>query len=131
MDQAYEKSLGTALVVVGLGLLLFGFVQAYDYTVHPPAGTYNIFSFGGGGGNNSVSGTFNGRYVEAFSFLAIEYLVGAAILRAGWNLITPKAETISVRVKPRSLQVEPADAPPPLAPAPTSAARNATAPPAP
>jgi hypothetical protein len=114
MERAYEKSIGTALVAIGLGLLLFGFVQAYEYTVHPPTGTYNIFSFGGGGGkgsNGSVNGTFNGRYVEAFSFLAIEYLVGASILRGGWNLITPKAETISVRVKPRSLQVEPADAP--------------------
>jgi len=40
-------------------------------------------------------------------FLGIEYLVGASILKAGWNLITPKAETIQVRVKPRSLQVEP------------------------
>jgi hypothetical protein len=120
MERAYDRSLGTALVAIGLGVLLFGFVQAYDYTIHPPTGNYPIFNLGGGGGgngnNSSINGTFNGRYIEAFSFLAIEYLVGASILRGGWNLITPKAETISVRVKPRSLQVEPVNPPGPLPP---------------
>jgi len=111
MDRSFEKSVGTALVAVGVGLLLFGFVQAYGFVEHPPTGNYPIFNLGGGGGNQSVNGTFNGRFVEAFSFLGIEYLVGASILRAGWNLITPKAETIAVRVKPRSLQVEPAGTP--------------------
>jgi len=114
MDRAYERLLGTALVAIGLGLLLYGFVQAYDYTVTPPSGTYNIVTGGGGAGHNgSVNITFNGRFVEAFTFLGIEYLIGAAILKAGWNLVTPKAETISVRVKPRSLQAEPAPPPPP------------------
>lgn len=108
MERGYERALGTALVAVGIGLLLYGFVQAYDYAVHPPAGTYNVVTVGGsGGGNGSVNISFNGRFLEAFSFLGIEYLVGASILKAGWNLVTPKAETISVRVKPRSLQVEP------------------------
>jgi hypothetical protein len=120
MERAYDRSLGTALVAIGLGLLLFGFVQAYDYTVHPPSGTYTVVTFGGGGGggggNGSVNGSFNGRFLEAFTFLGIEYLVGASILRAGWNLITPKAETISVRVKPRSLQVEPVGSPTPSPP---------------
>ncbi len=119
MERTYDRALGTALVALGIGLLLFGFVQAYDYTVHPPTGTYNVVNFGGsGGGGNaggsgqtSVNGTFNGRFLEAFTFLGIEYLVGASILKAGWNLITPKAETIAVRVKPRSLQVEPVPAP--------------------
>jgi hypothetical protein len=125
MERAFERSLGTALVAIGLGLLLFGFVQAYDYTVHPPSGTYNVFTLGGSGGNGSgntsLNGTFNGRFLEAFTFLGIEYLVGASILKAGWNLVTPKSETLSVRVKPRSLQVEPAGvsaSPPPVAPAP-------------
>ncbi len=109
MDRAYEKSIGTALLAIGLGLLLFGFYQAYEYTQTPPSGTYNIVhASGGGSGNSSLNLTFNGRYIEAFSFLCIEYLVGAAVLKGGWNLITPKAETISVRVKPKSLQVEPA-----------------------
>jgi hypothetical protein len=107
MERGYEKTLGTALVAVGVGLLLFGFFQAYNYTQSPPSGKYIVVSLSGGGGNNSVNGTFNGRFLEAFTFLVIEYLVGASILRAGWNLITPKAETIQVRVKPRSLQVEP------------------------
>jgi len=123
MDRAWEKSLGTALVAIGLGLLLFGFVQAYEYTLHPPSGSYTIFQFGGGGGGGggggSVNGTFNGRFVEAFTFLGIEYLCGAAILRAGWNLVTPKAETIAVRVKPKSLQLEPAAASAPMPPAPS------------
>ncbi len=117
MERVWERGLGTALVAVGLGLLLFGFVQAYDYTLHPPSGTYNVFSLsGGGGGNSSINGTFNGRFLVTFTFLGIEYLVGASILKAGWNLVTPKAETISVRVKPRSLQVEPADAPAAVSP---------------
>ena len=115
MERAYERSLGTALVAVGLGLLLLGFVQAYDYTVHPPTGKYDVVTIGGSGGNGSgsgnVNGSFNGRFLEAFTFLGIEYLVGASVLKAGWNLITPKAETISVRVKPRSLQVEPVPSP--------------------
>ena len=44
MERVWERGLGTALVAIGLGLLLFGFVQAYDYAVHPPSGTYNVFS---------------------------------------------------------------------------------------
>ncbi len=119
MERAYERAIGTALVAIGLGILLFGFVQAYDYSIHPPSGTYQVFSLSGGKGNSSLNATFNGRFLVTFTFLGIEYLVGASILRAGWNLITPKAETISVRVKPRSLQVEPAGAsalPPPSSP---------------
>ncbi len=121
MDRTYDRSLGTALVVVGLLLLLYAFVQAYHYTVNPPSGTYNIVTGGGsaGGGNGSVNITFNGKFLVTFIFLGVEYLVGAAILKAGWNLVTPKAETISVRVKPRSLQVEPAYAPPPTGPPPS------------
>jgi hypothetical protein len=108
MDRTYDRLLGTALVIVGLLLLLYAFVQAYDYTLNPPTGTYNIVTGGGsgGGGNGSVNLTFNGKFLVTFLFLGIEYLVGAAILKAGWNLVTPKSETISVRVKPRSLQVE-------------------------
>ena len=123
MERAYERSLGTALVAVGLGLLLFGFVQAYGYTQHPPSGNYTIFSFGGGGGGGGVNGSFNGRFVEAFTFLGIEYLVGASVIKAGWNLVSPKAETLSVRVKPRSLQVEP------VAPMPTDPGSSPPVPP--
>jgi hypothetical protein len=113
MERAFERLLGTALVAIGLALLLFGFYQAYHYTQSPPSGSYTIFTLSGGGGSNgSVNASFNGRFVEAFTFLGIEYLAGAAILKAGWNLVTPKAETLQVRVKPRSLQVEPV-APPP------------------
>ncbi|HLN51822.1 MAG TPA: hypothetical protein VK455_07200 [Thermoplasmata archaeon] len=132
MERAYERTLGTVLVAVGMGILLFGFYQAYEYTQHPPTGNYNVFSLSGGGsGNSSINGTFNGRFLEAFTFLGIEYLVGASILRGGWNLVTPKAETISVRVKPRSLQVEPVGypAPPVAAPAPTPAFAPSSGPP--
>lgn len=120
MERSFERLLGTALVAVGVALLLFAFVQGYDYTKTPPSGTYNVVSFGGGNSNGSVSGSFNGRFVEAFVFLGIEYLAGAAILRGGWNLVTPKAETISVRVKPRSLQVEPVPPPATGSPPPPS-----------
>ena len=123
MEREYEKRLGTALVAIGLALLLFGFFQAYTFIQHPPSGTYDIFNLGGGGPSGSgtnVSGTFNGIFLVTFMFLTIEYLVGASILKAGWNLITPKAETIQVRVKPRSLQVEPVSPE-----APTSAAAPA------
>ena len=48
---------------------------------------------------------------ETFIVIILEWLIGGSILKAGWNLITPKAETIQVRVKPRSLQVEPVEPP--------------------
>jgi hypothetical protein len=121
MERAYERLIGTALVAIGLGLLLFGFYQAYEYTQTPPSGTYPIVN--ATGGNNSFNINFNGRFLEAFTFVGIEYLVGASVLKGGWNLITPKAETISVRVKPKDLQVEPAGysaRPAPAAPPPAA-----------
>lgn len=207
MERAYERSLGTALVAVGVALLLFGFVLAYEdlqalpsgkaptarfawsvtgftatlndtssaggsslttvywtfgdgasnsspTTTHtyPRAGTYNVTlqiqdSSGGsaestatlavsgsgsssgssspsqpiGNGTNlgSVLGPVLGgvsgmvKTLESFVYLVVFWLVGGSILRAGWNLITPKAETISVRVRPRSLQLDPGPAPGP------------------
>ena len=133
MERKFEKTLGTALVAIGLAILLFGFYQAYTYTQSPPSGQYKIFNIGGGAGSGSgnnggnFSGSFNGIFLVTFMFLVIEYLVGASILRAGWNLVTPKAETIQVRVKPRSLQVEPVgpSVPPTPVPAvPPAAAAN-------
>lgn len=129
MERKLEKTLGTALVAVGLAILLFAFFQAYQYTQSPPSGQYNIFSLGGSGGNgSSISGSFNGIFLATFMFLIIEYFVGASILKAGWNLVTPKAETIQVRVKPRSLQVEPVDAatPPSASPPVTPASPEPT-----
>ena len=102
MERAYETYLGTALVAVGLALLLFGFYQAYSFIQNPPTGQYFFLTFTG-----AIAGSLNGRFVEASTFLLVEYLVGASILKAGWNVVTPKAETIQVRVKPRSLQLEP------------------------
>lgn len=127
MERQLEKTLGTALVAIGLAILLFGFVQAYEYTQSPPSGQYKIFSLGGGGGggnSTNISGSFNGIFLVTFMFLAIEYLVGASILKAGWNLITPKAETIQVRVKPKSLQVEPVGASTPPAVTPATSPEN-------
>ncbi len=214
MPSRYERSLGTAVLALGVGLLLFGFYQAYVDLEHLPndqgptaqftwsesglrasfvdgssaagstistvywsfgdgntssaadpthtyakAGAYNVTlmiqsangnsaetlalvavnatgtasggsspsePIGGGNGITSIlSPIFGGvsgffRTTETFVFLGVEYLVGAAILRAGWNLITPKAETIQVRVKPRDLQVEPVE-PPVSRPAPYAA----------
>lgn len=54
-----------------------------------------------------------------FVVVILEWLIGGSILKAGWNLITPKAETIQVRVKPRSLQVEPVEPPTPPPSTPT------------
>jgi PKD repeat protein len=222
MQSQYERVIGTTVLVVGVGLLLFAFYQSYadlqhlptnqapdssftwsvtDYTVtahdtatssvgsittvywtfgdnnssssqspshtYTNAGSYNVTlmiqdsngnsaqssaeinvgtgatgsggsspsqSIGGGSGIGSVlSPIFGGisgllKTSETFIFLIVEYLVGASILKAGWNLITPKAETIQVRVKPRSLQVEPVEPPAPPRPA---ASSLPTPPPAP
>ena len=43
----------------------------------------------------------------AFLMMFIIWLVGASILKAGWNLIRPRPETIRVRIKPKDLQAEP------------------------
>jgi PKD repeat protein len=219
MDRAHERILGTILVVLGVGLLLFAVVQAWDHTGDlgaktntPPtaafdwqvtgfsvtftdlshagsaaitstywvfgdgnstyagntshtygtAGTYNVtlavedasgnieqstgvlivgtgdHSTGAGSpsttppsvsgvlGDLGLGGTISSvvATVELFVLLAVILLAGAAILRAGWNLITPKAETIQVRVKPRSLAIEPVGYPstPALSPSATPSA---------
>jgi hypothetical protein len=66
-----------------------------------------------GGSIGSILGnTFGGplggiaTIAETFILLTVMWLVGGSILKAGWNLITPKAETIQVRVKPKSLAIE-------------------------
>jgi len=52
-----------------------------------------------------------GRGVAAvagtFFMLLIVCIVGGSILKAGWNLIRPRPETIKVRIKPKDLQAEP------------------------
>jgi hypothetical protein len=82
-----------------------------------------------------VGGTLSGvvKIAETTSLLLVMFLVGAAILKAGWNLITPKAETISVRVRPKDLQIEgvgysamPAAAPAAVARPPAASARPMT-----
>lgn len=222
MERAYEKSLGTALVAVGVAVLLFGFVLAYedlrsvpsgraptakfDWTVNGYSATFTdtstangasivtvYWTFGDGSSNSSPStshtygapggqvnvtlevqdangvsaqstatfsvpssGTQSGSSsasgpvgnqsnlgsvlgpalgglsglvstAESFVYLLVILVAGGSILRAGWNLITPKAETISVRVKPRSLQVEPVSPPAP----PSAATPSAPPPPSP
>ncbi|MGP8077829.1 MAG: PKD domain-containing protein [Thermoplasmata archaeon] len=64
----------------------------------------NIGSILGG----AIGGTLGGilTTMETFVLLVVMWMVGGSILKAGWNLITPKAETIQVRVKPKSLEVE-------------------------
>jgi len=42
-----------------------------------------------------------------FFMLLIVCIVGGSILKAGWNLIRPRPETIRVRIKPKDLQAEP------------------------
>ncbi len=216
MERAFEKMLGTVLVAIGVALLLFGFVTAYQEIQHLPSAkgptakfTWSLsgqtatlrdasnssgaaittvyWSFGDGGSNSSpdtshtygspgsytvtlevqdangasaqstaelqvtVTGSSSGssstsgpvgnvtnvgsalapllggvsgflKTFETFVFLIVIWLVGGSILKGGWNLITPKAETISVRVKPRSLALEPASpAAPAAGPAPAPA----------
>ena len=76
----------------------------------------------------------------AFLMLFIIWLVGASILKAGWNLIRPRPETIRVRIKPKDLQVEPVypttyatqpQAPPPPIPPPYMPPQNPPAEPPP
>lgn len=54
-----------------------------------------------------------------FLMLVVMTVVGGSITKAGWNLIRPRPETIRVRVKPKSLEVEPIEStplpPPPAA----------------
>jgi PKD repeat protein len=52
----------------------------------------------------AMSIVFMGAYL-------ILYLVGASILKAGWNLISPRAEKITLRVKPKHIEVEPVGPP--------------------
>lgn len=217
MERAYEKTVGTVLVALGVGILLFGFVTAYDELHGLPSnkaptakfswaesgfsvtftdessgsgasistvywsfgdgsssssaspshtysgnGPFNVTlqiqdengasaqstaelalgptttasgssspsgPVGNGTNTNSVLGSLFGglsgveHTAQTFALLLVVWLIGGAILRGGWNLVTPKAETISVRVRPRSLQVEPAvPAPSPPAPAPAAPA---------
>jgi hypothetical protein len=42
-----------------------------------------------------------------FFMLLIICIAGGSILKAGWNLIRPRPETIRVRIKPKDLQAEP------------------------
>ena len=42
-----------------------------------------------------------------FFMLLIVCIVGGSVLKAGWNLIRPRPETIRVRIKPKDLQAEP------------------------
>lgn len=216
MDRAHERILGTVLVILGVGLLLFAVDQAYTHigdlstrSPSPPnaafrwsvsglsvtltdvsrpgsapitstywsfgdgnatyagntthtygqAGTYNVTltvqdsngytqvsagqiavsngasSTGAGSpstspdslsgvlGDLNLGSTLSGfvNSAELFVLLAVVLIAGGSILRAGWNLITPKAETIQVRVKPRSLQVEPVGVSAPTAPSTESA----------
>jgi len=51
-----------------------------------------------------------------FFMLLIMWLVGASIMKAGWNLIRPRPETIRIRVKPKHLEAEPVYASPPPTP---------------
>lgn len=68
------------------------------------------------GGSDPDSGGMNfditsaimpfGIAIIIFGMYLVMFLVGAAILKAGWNLIKPKPESITVRVKPKHLQLE-------------------------
>jgi len=82
-------------------------------TVHPNQSGTNSGSgqMDNSGGSFDVSFT---PFAMAMVFMAaylILYLVGASILKAGWNLINPKAEKITLRVKPKHIEVEPVTPP--------------------
>ncbi len=202
MDRAHERILGTILVVLGVAILLFAFLQAFALLGHLPsstsqsgpeaafaytvsgltvtvtdhsqagssaisstywafadgnssatantshtygkAGAYNVTllvedksgniaesaavvhvgpgATGAGVGSPSVTpggsigsilgGVFGtslsgiAHTSEEVVVLVLIWLVGGSFLKAGWNLITPKAETIQVRVKPKDLAIE-------------------------
>lgn len=75
-----------------------------------------------------IVGTLTGIVIAllVFAGLFTMWLAGASITKAGWNLIKPKPEMIRVRVKPKSLEVEPVYA----QPAPQGYPPQAYAPPA-
>jgi len=60
--------------------------------------------------------------VLTFGMWVVGFLVGGSLVKAGWNLIRPRPETIRVRLKPQQLEhgataevIPPASAPPPPA----------------
>lgn len=130
MDRQYVKWLAPALVGVGLGLLLFAFFQSYYYAQNPPPGTYNIVTFG-----SPPSVAFNGRLLEAFTFVVVELFVGAMVFKAGLNLL-PKVTSAPSQAQPRPApaarpSLQPTSAPAPAVVPPTvSAAKTSSAPPA-
>jgi hypothetical protein len=115
MERKYEIYLGTAVLALGIIILLFVFAQMLPVAQNPGEFVSDQVPGDGGisGGEDGVNVSFSPFVVSMVFAVAytIMYLVGAAILKAGWNLITPKSETLSVRVKPKSLQVEPVVAP--------------------
>ena len=125
MDRQYVNWLAPALVGVGLGLLLFAFFQAYYYAQNPPPGTYNIVTFG-----SPPSMAFNGRLIEAFTFVLVEFFVGATVFKAGLNLL-PKVTPTPSQAQPKPAaaarpSLSPSSAPAPAVASPAVAAAEAS-----
>lgn len=97
-DRNGNAAESVATVVVGTGHTESG----TGSPSFPPGG--NVGSIIGGAFGSDLGGIAS--TVETFLLLAVMWLIGGTILKAGWNLITPKAETIQVRVRPKSLAVE-------------------------
>jgi len=120
-DTSGAAAVSSGLVHVGPGLITSG-------QSSPSTSTSTILGGLFSGLNLGSSLTNMEKVGEIFIVVFLEWMIGGSILKAGWNLITPKAETIQVRVKPRSLQVEPVEPPASQAPPPLSFPAGSNAP---
>lgn len=77
------------------------------------AGTQiNVMTSGSNGGSSEGDGGFSlsnlflpfGLVILTIGLYIVVYLVGASLVKAGWNLIRPRPETIRIRLKPRQLE---------------------------
>ncbi len=99
------------------------------------AGQVDVQNSGGNGGMSQTAPNFNfngdtillpiGIAILTGFLWIVGFLVGGSLVKAGWNLIRPRPETIRIRVKPHMLEAAVAGAeamPPTPGPVPTAAA---------
>lgn len=120
-NEAVGLYVGLAVLVLGIALLLTGFVMAFANLQAAPGIQVSGSSmtdlpdpgsqFGLGQMFAPLADLAVGAasITAAFFMLRILWLIGASITTAGWNPIRPRPETVRVRIKPKHLEAEPVD----------------------